>query len=81
MYERRTRAHLLPSPDNPLGERDFEVAMAGMSLELRPVIEERGRAHELRLVRFPRLREPAVYAYDHECRPSDLPGLTVFARP
>lgn len=81
MYARRTRAKLVASADNPLGEREFDVAVDGISLELRPVIEDHGRVHELRLVRFPRMREPAVYAYDHERGPADRPMLTMFARP
>ena len=81
MYATRTRTRLLPGADNPLGERDFEVALYGMSLELRPVIEDHGAQHELRLVQFPRRQEPAVYAYDHERRPTETPPLAMFARP
>ena len=81
MDARRTRAKLLPSADNPLGERDFDVAVDGISLELRPVIEDRGSVHELRLVRFPRPHEPAAYAYDHERSPADRPPMLMFARP
>ncbi len=81
MYATRTRARLLPGVDNPLGERDFDVTLNGISLELRPVIEDDGSQHELRLVRFPRRREPAVYAYDHERRPAEGPAYPMFARP
>lgn len=81
MYATRTRARLLPGADNPLGERDFDVALYGISLELRPVIEDHGTQHELRLVRFPRRHEPAEYAYDHERRPAEGPARPIFARP
>ncbi len=81
MYARRTRAQLLPGAENPLGEREITVAVHGISLETRPVIEADGTQHELRLVRFPGIDAPAAYAYDHELRPADRQLLPVFERP
>lgn len=66
MEARTSTARLRHGPENPLGEREVEVAVTGEGVDLRPVVEVDGTSHELRLVSFADGERMPEYVYERQ---------------
>jgi hypothetical protein len=66
MEARTSTARLLHGPENPLGEREIEVAASDDGVDLRPVVDVDGTRHELRLVSFADGEGMPEYVYERQ---------------